>query len=100
MVIMVGVIEVEAGDRDRYLASRRDQVVATLAEAGCLDYSYAADAGDPARVRLLERWESMADLVAHVAALRSADPPAGPSVPSRMAEVTLYEARPVRAPWG
>jgi len=100
MVIVVGIIEVEAADRRRYLESKAGQVAATLAEAGCLDYSYAADAGDPGRVRLLERWDTMADLQAHVDALRSAPAPGTPPVPSRMAEATVYEAVPAAAPWG
>jgi quinol monooxygenase YgiN len=100
MVIVVGIIEVEPDDRLRYLESKAGQVAATLAEAGCLDYSYAADARDPGRVRLLERWDTMADLQAHVDALRSAPVPAAPPVPSRMAEATVYEAVPAAAPWG
>lgn len=99
MVIVVGIIEVEAADRLRYLESKADQVTATLAEAGCLDYSYAADARHPGRVRLVERWDAMADLQAHVDALRSAPAPGTPPVPSRMVEATVYEAVPATAPW-
>ena len=56
MIIVVGTVEVAESDRGRYLESRRDQVAHTLDETGCLDYSFAADATHPDRVRLLERW--------------------------------------------
>ena len=83
MIIVLGVFEVEAGDRDRFLREKRAQVTATRAETGCIDYAFAGDAVDPARVRLVERWETMADLEAHVVALRAAPPPTAPPVPSR-----------------
>jgi quinol monooxygenase YgiN len=99
VIIVVGVIEVEAGERGRYLADKRDQVDATLAEPGCVDYSFAADAGDPARVRLLERWASMTDLEAHLAGLRL-HPPATGGVAGRFVEAAVYEAQPTEAPRG
>lgn len=99
MIIVVGTIEVAEGDRDRFLDSRREQVTASLAEAGCLDYSFAADAGDPCRVRLLERWERMGDLEAHLAGLRSSGSPSEPAVPSRYVDMAVYEATPAKPPW-
>ena len=66
----------------------------TSAETGCIDYSFAADATDPGRVRLLERWESSADLQAHVAALRSAGQSTEPPVTSRFTEVLRLRRRP------
>jgi quinol monooxygenase YgiN len=99
MVIVLGVIEVGVGDRDRFLEEKAPQVAATLAEAGCVDYAFAADASDPGRVRLVERWETMADLEAHVAALRAAPPPPRPPVPSHTVAVDVLEARTVRPPW-
>jgi hypothetical protein len=99
MIIVVGTIEVAGADRDRFLEAKQAQVASTLAEDGCIDYAFAADAGDPGKVRLIERWERMADLEAHVAGLRS-DPPADePPVPSRMADLAVYEAAPARPPW-
>jgi quinol monooxygenase YgiN len=99
MIIVLGVFEVEAGDRDRFLEQKAAQVTATRAETGCIDYAFAADAADAGRVRLVERWESMADLEAHVAALRSAPPATAPPVPSRTVAVDVLDARVVRAPW-
>jgi quinol monooxygenase YgiN len=95
MIIVVGTVEVAESDRGRYLESRRDQVAHTLDETGCIDYSFAADATHPDRVRLLERWETLADLQAHVAALRAAAPTTEPVVSSKYTEVSVYEATPV-----
>ena len=92
MIIVVGTIEVAESDRHRYLESRHLQVAHTLDETGCIDYSFAADATHPDRVRLLERWETMADLRAHIAALRAVAPSGEPVVSSQFTEVTVYEA--------
>ena len=75
--------------------SRRDQIAHTLRETGCIDYSFAADTTHADRVRLLERWESMADLRAHVSALRAAAPSGDPVVSSKFTEVSVYEATPI-----
>jgi quinol monooxygenase YgiN len=99
MIIVLGTIEVEPGDRSRFLDEKSSQVTATRAEAGCLDYTFAADSGDPGRVRLVEKWESMADLEAHVAGLATAPPPAHPGVASTMVEIEVLEAQGVRPPW-
>ena len=95
MIIVVGTIEVAESDRGRYLESRHDQVAHTLDETGCIDYSFAADATHPDRVRLLERWETMGDLQAHVAALGAVVPSHEPVVRSQFTEVSVYEATPI-----
>ncbi len=40
-------------------------IEATLAEAGCLAYSYAEDLREPGLIRVSEMWESRAQLAAH-----------------------------------
>jgi len=99
MIVVLGIIEVEAADRERYLAEKAPQVTATRAEAGCLDYAFGADADDPGRVRLVERWEHMADLEAHISALSASPAPERPPVPSRTVAIEVLEARAVRPPW-
>ena len=93
MVIVVGVFEVEPADRDRSWSGKLAQVTASRAETGCIDYTFSADAADPGGVRLLERWETRADLEAHVAGLR-ASPAPDTGVTARMVEVAVYEATP------
>ncbi|HZM57709.1 MAG TPA: antibiotic biosynthesis monooxygenase [Acidimicrobiales bacterium] len=99
MIIVVGIFEVDGGDRKRFLETKRSQVASTLKEPGCIDYAFAADAGDARRVHLIERWACMADLEAHVDALRTGAPPPVPAVSARMTEMAVYEATPARAPW-
>lgn len=92
MVIVVGTFEVDAGDRAEFLESRSDLMRASRVEAGCLEYTFAADPLDPERVVLTERWESKEHLDAHLAALR-ADADAGPRpLPARSSVVTIYSA--------
>ncbi len=99
MIIVLGTIEVGVDDRQRYLEEKAPQVESTLGEAGCIDYCFAADSGDPSRVRLVERWATMADLEAHVAGLRAAPAPEGQPVPSRMVAFDVLQADPVTPPW-
>lgn len=99
MIIVVATMGVEPGDRNRYLETKRAQVTATRDEPGCIEYAYAADASDPGTVRLIERWEGMADLEAHLAALRSAPPPQEQPVRVISTDAVVYEATAVRPPW-
>ncbi|HWD24913.1 MAG TPA: antibiotic biosynthesis monooxygenase [Acidimicrobiales bacterium] len=61
MIIVAGWIEVDPKDRDLALASRREAILAAKSEQGCLDYIFSADPIEPGRIRLFERWESLAD---------------------------------------
>ena len=99
MIIVLGTYEVDAAERGRFLDAKASQVAHTRTESGCIGYAFAADSDDPTLVRLVERWESMADLEAHVTALRSAPAAGGTTVPSRMVEVEVYRAEAVRPPW-
>jgi quinol monooxygenase YgiN len=99
MIIVLGTIEVDDADRERFLREKGPQTAATRDEHGCVDYAFSADGEDPGRVRLVERWETMADLEAHVAALRAAPAPTGSPVPSRMLGIEVLEARVVTPPW-
>jgi quinol monooxygenase YgiN len=74
MVIVMGTFELEPSERAAFLAGREDVMRTSRAEDGCLEYTFAADPLDPARVVLAERWESQAHLDAHLVALRAAGP--------------------------
>ncbi len=105
MIIVVGTFEVAPGDRSAFLASKRGLMARTRDEAGCIDYAYSADAAASGTVRLIERWETMGDLTAHVEALQAAarsDGPAeskGPAIPVVSSEVSVFEAAPAPVPW-
>lgn len=64
MLIIAGHLEVEAAQRDAYVAECAAVVGDARSAPGCLDFSITADTLDPARISVYERWESDADLLA------------------------------------
>jgi len=58
MVIVTGHLMVEPDERDRYLASCVAVVEQARRTPGCLDFVIGADLVDPARINILERWDS------------------------------------------
>ena len=60
MLIVAGHLIVAASDRDRYVADCAEAVPAARAADGCLDFAVSADAVDPRRVNVFERWETRA----------------------------------------
>jgi quinol monooxygenase YgiN len=79
LIIVTGNYQVPPDQRDRFMRSKREQAERTRHEVGCLEYAFSADAEQPGLVRLIELWESMDDLRAHLQGLRS-DPPLGQGV--------------------
>lgn len=98
MIIVSGVFDVAADQRDAFLESKRNQVLRTRDEAGCRQYVFSADAHTPGRVRLFELWDSFSDLEAHLAGVTSAGD-RGPSIPVESTEIQVYEATPTVPPW-
>ncbi len=98
MLIVAGTIDVDVGDRDRFLASRAEQVRASRLEHGCLAYGFAADVDDPGRIHLFERWTDDDALEAHLAGLKAAaapdDGPAPVAVLAR--DITIYQVAATR----
>lgn len=96
MIIVQGVFEVAAEERDQYLAETLDTQRISRNEAGCVEYVFAPDPVEPGRVILSERWETRADLDAHLEALTArrnepaADGPAPVKPLSR--ELLVFEA--------
>jgi quinol monooxygenase YgiN len=91
MVIVGGWFEVEPGERDAFVASRIDGMRRSRAEPGCIEYVIAPDPVDPGRAVLFERWETQADLDAHLAAAKQAPPSDGPSVAPRSVTIRVYD---------
>jgi len=56
MLIVAGHLKVRESDRDRYVADCAAAVTAARRATGCLDYAISADAVDPTRVNIFERW--------------------------------------------
>ena len=60
MVIVSGHLIVAQNVRDDYLAGCADVVEQARRAPGCLDFAISADLLDPARINVLERWNSQA----------------------------------------
>lgn len=65
MLIIAGTLTVDPVKRDEMLEGVAWMVEASRAEAGCHEYVFTADPGDPALVRLFELWESEEALAEH-----------------------------------
>ena len=91
MVIVEGTIDVDPSGRDEFLAGRRDAVLATRNEPGCIEYAFSADLIDAGRIRIFERWETPEDLATHLGLLSQRPAPAPGSVEMRGAEFRRYE---------
>jgi quinol monooxygenase YgiN len=97
VIIITGFFEVAEGDRQAYLDAKAPQAAHTLGENGCLEYAFSADHVHAGGVRLVERWDSMDDLAAHLAALRASGPTPTP-VPVVATEFHVFEATPTQLP--
>lgn len=65
-VIVSGWIDFDPADRDAALRAFAVVVAESRREPGCVDYVFAPDPDDPARVRVFEHWTSDAALVEHL----------------------------------
>jgi quinol monooxygenase YgiN len=97
VIVVAGYFDVADEDRRAYLDSKADQAARTLLETGCREYAFSADDVHAGRVRLIELWDSMADLGAHLAALRASAPAPSP-VAVLSSDVRVFEATPARFP--
>ena len=77
MIHVLATIEVAAGRRDEFLEEFHRIVPLVRAEAGCVEYGPAVDAttdippqklAGPDVVTVIEKWESLAALQAHLSA--------------------------------
>ncbi len=99
MIVVQGVFRIAEDDREAYLADSLETQRISRAEQGCLEYVVAPDPLDPGRLVLSERWETRADLDAHVEALmarRAAAAEAGATPLAPLSrEVSFFEADPI-----
>jgi quinol monooxygenase YgiN len=97
VVIVGGWFEVDPKERDAFLAQRVDAMRRSRAEPGCIEYVIAADPVEPGRAVLFERWNSQADLDAHLAAARQAPKSDAPSVTPTAVSIFVYDVSGERA---
>jgi quinol monooxygenase YgiN len=91
VVVVGGTFQFDPSTRDQFLASRLDMMRNSRAEAGCLEYTFAADPIDPGRVVLYERWESQDALDAHLAAMRAAPRSSVDEVEPISSSIVIYD---------
>ena len=65
MLIITGTIRIDPDRLDAARPVMAQMIEASRAEAGCLDYAYAQDIGDPGLIRVFERWQDQAALDRH-----------------------------------
>ena len=76
MINVIASITIKPGTRDRFVAAFNENVPAVLAEDGCIEYFPAVDADstveaqarDENVVTIIEKWESLEALYAHLGA--------------------------------
>jgi quinol monooxygenase YgiN len=68
MILIVGTIRLSPDAMDKAHDAIARVVMASQAEAGCHQYSYAADLFDPGLIHITERWIDEAALAAHQSA--------------------------------
>ncbi|WP_066951086.1 putative quinol monooxygenase [Microtetraspora fusca] len=93
-MIIAGYLEVDADQRDAFVAAHHDLVRRARQAPGCLDLAITADPLDPARVNNFERWESRE----HLNAWRevAAAPDAGIAIKNDyVMEYSVADVRPV-----
>ena len=65
MIVVSGVFEVEATDREAAIAAAVRMAIETRKEAGCQSYAFYGDFEDANRIRVFEEWESAEALERH-----------------------------------
>jgi quinol monooxygenase YgiN len=86
MLIIAGHLVVSPTERDIYVRECVATVDAARQAPGCLDFAITADSVDPARIRVYERWEGEAQLLA----FRGSGPSEGQQAAIIEAEVRRY----------
>ena len=72
MFRVAGYIELKPGGFERVRAAGITMVETTLAEEGCIDYSFASDIINPDLIRISEGWASEEAMATHSASAHMA----------------------------
>ena len=65
-IIISGTVDLDPAQLDAALAAAKPLIEGALTQEGCLDYDWCPDPRTPGRIRVFERWETEADLHAHL----------------------------------
>ncbi|MFT4822287.1 MAG: quinol monooxygenase YgiN [Halioglobus sp.] len=101
MVVVNAVIESTEADILALTEAVRVMEVASLAEAGCDDYTFSVEMSNPTTIRVTEHWDTLEALKAHFEtehmvvfqAAMGAHPPKG-------VNATFFEAQEIPPPFG
>jgi quinol monooxygenase YgiN len=100
MLIIAGSLRTKDDGRSLFLDAVKPMVVATLQEAGCREYAFSPDPGDPDRIMLFELWDDQEALDAHFASDHMAQFQLSikdiPMVGADVQKYTISEVGPVR----
>jgi len=97
MLLIEGWLKLATGEFAKLHDQARAMVAATLAEDGCLHYSFAQDVVDPDLIRISERWRDEAALGAHSASAHMAEfQQALAGLKAEGADLRLYSAEELR----
>jgi quinol monooxygenase YgiN len=91
MVIVGGTFELDPDKRDLFLASRAEMMRTSRSEAGCLEYTFAADPLEPGRVVLFERWTDQDALDAHLVIRRADTRSTDTDVVPNSSSIVIYD---------
>ncbi len=99
MIIIEGSVKIPEGAWEGARPVMEKMILASRAEAGCIEYAYCHDLLDPNVMRIIERWKSREALaehfaMPHMAEFRAALATIGPTDFS----VRMYEAEPEALP--
>jgi quinol monooxygenase YgiN len=93
MIIIAGYTLLEADRPDAAVAAFAEMVARARAYDGCLDVAISADAVDPERINVLERWRDQQSLNAWRKVARA------PKFTSRETHVQLYRTEKAEQPF-
>ena len=97
MLLIQGWLKLATGEFDQVADQARTMVAATLAEDGCIHYSFSRDVGDPDLIHIAERWRDAEALGAHGKSTHmAAFNQAMAGVKREAADLWLYNAEEVR----
>ena len=65
MIVIEGTVRIGPDRLEEARSVMEQMILASRAEAGCLDYAYSVDVLDPGLIRVAERWQSRDALAAH-----------------------------------
>ena len=66
MIVVVGHFRLPPDNMERARSAMCQVMLATRAEAGCIEYTYSEDLLDPGLIRVSEIWQTREQLAAHL----------------------------------